>query len=263
MTQKKNPGTEKEIPKKRLRRSKHEIERSLFEAATRIIKKYGFPGLTVTGIIQQAKVDPPVFYNRYTGMEDFIEKYVRNYDYWLRDSLHVSLKGDNPVKEMEIILNELIDSLVDNVPMQKLIAWEMNENNYITRRTTQERDLTSGPVIDYFRDALEGCSARFDYSLALLIGGLYYLIIHRDLGTFNYIDFSKKEAMVELKKNLSVILNKVFDDYNTSAENTPDKDNLQMMQAARELIKHNVGRDIIKKATGLSDAALKSLYKEK
>lgn len=262
MTQKKNPDSEKEDTPKRFRRSKREIEKSLFDAATRIIEKSGFPGLTVTGIIQQAKVDPPVFYNRYTGIEDFIEKYVRNYDYWLRDALHVSLKGDNPVKEMEKILNELIDSLVDNVPMQKLIAWEMNENNYITRRAAQARDLTSGQIIDYFMDALKGCSARFDYSLAILIGGLYYLIIHRDLGTFNYIDFSKEEAIVELKKNLSLILYKVFDDYNTSAENTPDKDNLQMMQVARELIKNNVDRDIIKKATGLSAAVLRSLYKE-
>jgi len=149
MHQKKNPDPENEVPKRRIRRSKLEIEKLLFEAATRIIEQSGFSGLTVTGIMQQAKIDPPVFYNRYTGIDDFIEKYVRNYDYWLRDSLHVSLKGDNPVKEMETILNELIDSLVDNIPMQKLIAWEMNENNYITRRATQARDLTSGHIIDY------------------------------------------------------------------------------------------------------------------
>lgn len=262
MSQKKSFELENKTSIKRLRRTKVEIEKLLFDAATKIIEKSGFSSLTVTGIIQQAKVDPPVFYNRYTDLEDFIEKYVRNYDYWLRDSIDISVKGSNAIKNMESILYELIDSLVKNVPMQKLIAWEMNEINHITQRTAMARDLTSRYIIDHFMAELKDCSVRYDYSLALFVGGLYYLIIHRNLGTFNYIDFAKQESIDEMKRNLSLILYKVFSDYNTSTQTTSNKDKQQMNMVAKELIASNVDYEIIKKATKLNDSVLKSLYKK-
>jgi AcrR family transcriptional regulator len=112
--------------KKRYRRTKIGIEKLFFDAATKIIEKHG---LTVTGIAHVATIEPPVFYNRYKDIEDFIEKYVRNYDYWLRDTINFISRSNNPLENMEIILNGLIDSLAENIPMQKLIAWEMNENN--------------------------------------------------------------------------------------------------------------------------------------
>lgn len=263
MSHTENAEGKSKTPKKRIRRTKAEIETLLFDAATKIIEKSGFAGLTVTGIIQQAKVDPPVFYNRYTDIEDFIERYVRNYDYWLRDSIDISVRNtDDPIMNIERILNELIDSLVKNVPMQKLIAWEMSEVNHITKRTAQARDLTAGYIIDYFIVSLKDCAIRFDYSLALFIGGLYYLIIHRDLGTFNYIDFSKEESIIELKKNLNMIIHKVFNDYKTPTDINLNKEKQQMKMVARELILNNVDYDIIKNATKLSDTVLKSLYKD-
>lgn len=247
--------------KKRNRRTKSEIEKLLFDAATKIIEKAGFTSLTVTGIIQEAKVDPPVFYNRYVDIDAFLEKYVRSYDYWLRDSIDLSPKEKNPIKQMENILFDLIDSLVKNIPMQRLIAWEMNENNHITRRTAMSRDLTSKYIIDYFIDALKKCSVRYDYSLALFVGGLYFLIIHRKLGTFNYIDFDKPESIDEMKKNLSLIIHKVFNDYNTPTESNSNRDKQNdMKMVAKELIINNVDYTIIKKATKLSDSILESLY---
>ena len=39
--------------------------------------------------------------------------------------------------------------------MQKLIAWELNENTYVTRRTAQNRDNNSQEVIHYFENQLK------------------------------------------------------------------------------------------------------------
>lgn len=256
----KDAGDNNQSQKKRARRSKSEIENSLFEATGRIIERVGFPGLTVTELLAEAKIDPPVFYNRYEDIDDLIERYVKNYDYWLRETIEVTSIEDDPVEAMSTILNELIDSLIGNIPMQKLIAWEMNESNRITRRTAQARDLTSSLVIYHFTDALKNCSVKYDHTLSLIIGGLYYLIIHRNLGTFNFIDFSRKESIDNLKENLSVILRKLFDDYVPSSNSKPQAKDHSMEDVARELIKNNVDYKIIKKATKLSDTKLKALY---
>lgn len=242
---------------KRNRRSKHEIEQSMFEAATKIISKGGFPSLTVTGLILEAQIDPPVFYNRYLDIEDFVSVYVRNYDYWLRDTIDVTKLKDNPIDNMILIIDGLIDSLLTNIPMQKLIAWEMNEENNITKRTSMSRDLTAIQIINYFMNALKNCKIQYDATLSLIIGGIYYLVIHK--GTFNFIDFSKKESIELLKKNIHMILRKVFDDYKTS--NT-SKEESSMKNVAIGLIKNKVDSQIIKEVTGLDDKELNILHKQ-
>lgn len=251
---------EKKTTARRNRRTKVEIEKSLFDAATKIIEKSGFQGLTVTGIAQQAKIEPPVFYNRYKDLNDFIDIYVRDYDFWLRDSLEVNLSGNNPVEVLTRLFDGVIDSLANNVPMQKLIAWEMNERNFVTKRTSQARDINAIKVIDYFLDALKNSSVKSDYAIALILGGIYYLVIHRDLGTFNYIDFTKQESIEKLKENLHIITRKIFDDYKTPARDTSKAEDKQTIQIARELLKSNVSYEVVQKATKLNDEVLKSLY---
>lgn len=259
MSNNKNIG----ITGRRVRRTKVEIEVSLFEAADYIVGQFGFSGLTVTGLCQQAKIEPPVFYNRYKDIDDFIDIYVRNYDYWLRDTVKVNLDfhSASPVENLTNLMNDLIDSLVSNIPMQKLIAWEINEINHITKRTAQGRDLTATQIIEYFINAFKYCNIRYDYSVSLIIGGLYYLIIHRNLGTFNFIDFKKKESIDGLKHTLRLIIEKIFDDYNPSVkgDNLGSK-NDEMINVAKELIANNVDYEIIKNATKLNEALLKSLY---
>lgn len=259
MSQKKNGSGSKVVPR-RLRRTKVEIERLLFDAATKIIEKSGFPSLTVTGIVQEARVDPPVFYNRYVDLEDFIDTYVRAYDYWLRDSINIDFSSKLPVESLSKLIDELIDSLVNNIPMQKLIAWELNDCNHITKRTAQARDITSMRIIEFFTESLKNCNIKFDYSTALLIGGLYYLIIHRNLGTFNLIDFSKKENISDLKKTLKLIINKIYDDYKIPLDNSFQGNNKKMIEVANELIKSNVEYEIIQRATKLNKKTLDSLY---
>lgn len=244
---------------RRVRRTKEEIEKTMFDAATKIIKKSGFPGLTVTGLVKYAKIEPPVFYNRYKDLEEFIDVYVRNYDYWLRDTINLDYTHQTPVENMVYMFDEFIDSLVDNIPMQKLIAWEMTEKNHITERTAQARDYTSKNIIEYFQNAFKDSVIPFDYSVAVLIGGVYYLIIHRDVGTFNFLDFSKPESIEDLKKWIREIIYKIFGDSATNKVNAVDSAGEQISQIALELSRNKVDYDIIKKATNLSDATLQSI----
>lgn len=241
---------------KRHRRKKADLENDLFTAANKIISKYGFTGLTMSRLMKEAKAENAVFYNRYRDMSDFLDKFVRKYDYWLNDSLVFDPENQNAVENVKSVMAGLVDSLLENTSMQKLIAWELNESNFITRRTAQNRDNNSETLIKYFEDNLKNCKISFNISTAILLGGIYYLIIHRQLGTFNQVNYNTPEAIALLKEQLALIVDKVYDDY-LEEDGNP---NSPTVQIAQKLINNNVSREIIMDSTGLSGETLDKLY---
>lgn len=249
---------DKLTPIKRVRRKREVLEDNLFKAANAIISKVGFTGLTVTQLLKEAKADPPVFYNRYKDINDFIDKFVRAYDYWLNDSVSLNEKDLTPTENAQQILGKLIDSLLDNTCMQKLLAWELNEDNIITRRTSQNRDNNSGHLIEYFEDKLKKCEVDFNVGIAILTGGIYYLIIHRKMATFNRVNFDSPEGIDLLKKNISIMIEKIYSDYdkNQASINGIEQNNITI---AKKLLKYNVDIKIIEQATELSEEVILSL----
>ena len=246
-----------EQPKKRVRRTKKDIESRLFNGALAVIEEVGFSNLTIKALAKRAEIEPPVFYNRYHDMEDFVDKFVRKYDYWLGDTVKYSIKND-PMDDMSNILTNLVDALIESPAMQQLLAWEQSEDNHITRRTAQNREFNSKQAIEYFSDALKDCDVNFKFATAIMIGGIYYLIIHRKRSTFNLIDYTKKENIVELKENIQKMLRKIFNDYEDKRPLAASSD-AEVIEIAKKMITHKVDFEIIKDSTGLNEQVLKSL----
>ena len=73
-------------PRKRYRRTKADIAEDIRKAAVDQILKNGFSSSLVTEIIKKAKIEPPVFYNRYKDLDEFFSEFVKSCDY-LRISL--------------------------------------------------------------------------------------------------------------------------------------------------------------------------------
>ena len=177
---------------RRKRRSTEDIENSIFEAARQLIEDNGFSKLTVTGIMQFAKIEPVQFYRRYDDLNLFIDKYVRRFDYWLSDT--VVPPGQSDMKGQYInILTNLFNSLFENRVMQQLLKWELSDNNETTQRTAQMRELHTLPLCQKYADFFS--SSRHDIIAisALIIGGIYYLILHDELSTFSGLNL-KNEA---------------------------------------------------------------------
>jgi len=198
--------------KKRIRRTKKDIEQRLFDAALNVIEKVGFSNLTIKALTKEAKVEPPVFYNRYKDLSDFLDVFVRKYDYWLNDSIKFNFK-EEPLTNISTVIENLADSLLDNVCMQRLLAWELSEDNHITRRTSQSRDMNSLRLTEFFNETFKNCDINFNHAASIITGGIYYLILHRDRSSVNFIDYSKPENLDAMKETAKKILVKIFDDY--------------------------------------------------
>lgn len=242
--------------KPRIRRTNREIEDTLFRVAEELITESGFANLTMTDIYNKASIEHSSFYNRYKDLNDFLSMFVRNYDYWLNDSIEFDTRKD-PVRNAGDILSKLIDALLESPLMQKLLVWEMTETNYVTRRTAQSRDLYSNHLIDYFSKEFRNCGLDYSYACSVIIGGIYYLVLHREAGTMNNIDFTKSESVETLKSTVKDMVSRLFSSGNTGANEKGEA-----ARIAEELIKSKVDYSIIKQSTKLDDKVLKALYRK-
>mgnify|MGYP002224102443 CR=1 FL=1 len=180
------------MKERRKRRSAKDIEESIINAATRLIETEGFSNLTVTGVMRQAEIEPVQFYNRYDDLNKFIDDYVKKYDYWLSDIVKSQKQSSNDKALYMNILVGLFQSLSENKVMQELLKWELANNNETSQRTAQLRELHTLPLCQKFSNIFSNTDIDIVTISALIIGGIYYLILHDKLSTFSGIDLKKE-----------------------------------------------------------------------
>lgn len=196
--------------KRRKRRSAEDIEQSIIDAATTLILEDGFGNLTATGIMQKAEIEPVQFYRRYKDLDNFIDEYVKNYDYWFNNIVKSSTLSTNLKEEYNSILCNLLKSLWTNKIMQELLRWEVATKNETSCRTAQLRELHTLPLCRKFANEFKESDADIVAISALLIGGIYYMVLHNDLSDFSGINFKNEKDIERITKTIQYLSDLLF-----------------------------------------------------
>lgn len=200
------------MEKRRKRRSTADVEKSILEAATALIQKGGFSHLTATGIMQKAEIEPVQFYKRYKDLDTFIDEYVKGFDYWFSDVAKISVSGEDNQTYYEDILCGLFNSLWDNKIMQELLRWEIVTDNETSRRTAQLREFYTLPLCKKFADLFSDSDTDIVAVSALLVGGIYYMILHNRVSAFSGMDLSREQDRERLQKAIKHLSSLLFQD---------------------------------------------------
>ena len=200
------------IKKRRKRRTNKDLEDTINNAALELIKESGFHNITVTSIMQKAKIEPIVFYNRYADLNAFVDEFVRRYDYWFSDVISTIEVIDNPKEQYISILTTLLESLQGNKGMQQLLRFEIASYNDTTIRTAGLREFHTLPLVDKYKKIFEKSQVEIDAVSALVIGGIYYLVLHSDLTEFSGIDINSKEGKEKIRRAIKSLGCMFFDD---------------------------------------------------
>jgi AcrR family transcriptional regulator len=196
---------------RRKRRSKKDLEDIINNAALELIKENGFHNITVTSIMQKAEIEPIVFYNRYEDLNAFIDEFVKKYDYWFSEVIN-KIEFNNPQKQYISILATLLESLQGNKGMQQLLRWEIASYNDTTIRTARLREFHTLPLVDKYKKIFENSQVEIDAVSAVVIGGIYYLVLHSDLSEFAGIDINSKDGKEKIQRALEFLGRMFFDD---------------------------------------------------
>ncbi len=249
-------NSSQEVSPKRIRRTKADIETSILQATKELIEKKGFKDLTISAIANHAKIETVVFYNRYTDLDDLLDKFVRSYDYWMNDAIKFDPVNLDVKQNNENLLLGLIDSINSNKVMQQLLAWELIDNNEITQRTADNRERYSKKIINYFSERFEDSEIDICAISALLISGIYYLAMHKHISTFCFIDFNTKEGIDLLKKSVKGLLDKMY-----SRQPIDNAYSCDIYSIVKNMIDKGYDFQTIKEITNLTDDKLNNLLK--
>lgn len=195
---------------RRNRRSTKELDDLLLDIVKELIEDVGFSNITISSVVQKAKIEPVSFYNRFSDITELFDKYVRTYDYWMNDLSDFSAVKHTPKQNSVNMLVGLINTLNKDVSMQRILAWEITDDNYITRRTARIRETHSESLTEYFVRTYSDDVLDIRVVVALLISGIYYLCLHKKMSTFCGVDFDTKEGIELLKKNVIELVNRVY-----------------------------------------------------
>ncbi len=209
-----------EEKKRRPRRTKANLINCINNAAEEQIKKNGFSNVLVTDIIKRAKIEPIVFYNRFENLESFMSEFVKKYDYWFSDILKdFELESTNK-GTLTKILQRLFQELNNDSVMLELLRWEVASSNNITTRTAMLREVHILPLVKEYDIHFKEKSIDIAALTALIIGGLYYLSLHKDRSPFSGIDINNENGSKRILNAIKYFVDKIYEEDKLYKEKT-------------------------------------------
>lgn len=202
---------ENKTKSRRPKRTKAQIDDCINQAAVAEIVEKGFSDAILYGIIKRAKIEPIVFYNRYKSLDLFYDEFVKSKDYWFVDLLKEIDEPQLSKEELKKILVSLVDALDKDSVMLELLRWEVASENPTTRRSAALREFHTLPLAKDYENLFKNTEVDMLSLCALVIGGIYYLELHKNLSPFSGIDVKTEEGKNRIKKAINAFVNILFD----------------------------------------------------
>ncbi|MCE5332782.1 MAG: TetR/AcrR family transcriptional regulator [Bacteroidales bacterium] len=236
---------DKEI-KKRNRRTKIVIEQDVLRAVGVLIEEVGFSNITLTAVAEKAKIEPSVFYRRYANLDELFDRYTQKYDYWLSGLAENIPKDLSEEEAFKWIMQNLVQALLKNKGMQQLLIWELSDDNATTRRTAKLRELINEPLIRMLELKFKDSGIDINVICAMIISGIYYLVLHRKRSRFCDVDFNTKQGKDRLRTGIDQLSSILFAQIQKQNE---------LLQIAERFRNEGVSEEVINKCLRLNQSA--------
>ncbi|MDR0187188.1 TetR/AcrR family transcriptional regulator, partial [Prevotella brunnea] len=101
-------------------------------------------------------------------------------------------------------------ALQDKSVMLELLRWEIAEGNETTVRTAMLREMHTLPLINIYEEKFKDTGIDISAISSLIIGGIYYLNLHRERSKFSDIDLNTAEGQQRIEKALDTFGKMIF-----------------------------------------------------
>lgn len=209
-------------PTRNKRRTNVQLDIDVMRELEKLVREYGFGNVNITTLMKNAGLEPNVFYRRYGSIEHLYGILAKEYDFWIHNTIDLpTLNKLGDKKFFSKTLKKLYKDLSNNDIMQKLLLWELTTDNQSTRRAAQIRDTMNLNLITYYEKLFEPLKINIKGIAALFIGGLYYLVLHREraeICTINFNTAAGEHSFYETIDNLTDMLFEKLEVYNEKKE---------------------------------------------
>jgi AcrR family transcriptional regulator len=204
------PNKPKQIKNKEL------TKRKLIDAVGEIFRTEGHAGLGINKVARIAGVNKKLIYRYFKNdFNNLVEEYILETDYWMifADKVQDLIDQQSGTQKLitDILQNQFRFFYQDK-QMQKLILWEVGTDSPLMRSIHNARERTGQKLIELTDPQFAGTDVNFRAIAALLVGGIYYTILHTRYngGVFSDIDLSTEGGREEMLKAIKMIINWAF-----------------------------------------------------
>ncbi|WP_099366206.1 TetR/AcrR family transcriptional regulator [Sphingobacterium sp. 1.A.4] len=196
-------------------REKARTMKNLVAAVGKVLKKKGYPGLSIANIAVEAKVDRKLVYAYFGNLDNLVETYITEQDYWktkAKKQIAKLLEQDQMSKEeMHGLLFGQFETVLQDKTLQRILQWELSEPNTSLRKLADAREEVGEELIQKLEKNIGKDGLDIRAVLALQTAGLYYLAIHAKSNgsTFCGIDINEAEGRKRIETTLMDILEKI------------------------------------------------------
>lgn len=195
-------------------------KRKLIDAVGEIFRTEGHAGLGVNKVARIAGVNKKLIYRYFKNdFNNLLEEYVLETDYWMSFADDVQKLIDQQSSTQKLITDLLQNQFryfYLNKQMQKLILWEVSTDSPLMRSIHNARESTGEKLLELTDQHFAGSDVNFRAIAGLLVGGIYYTILHTRFngGIFSDIDLSTEDGREEMVKAIEMIVNWAFNGLN-------------------------------------------------
>jgi len=194
-------------------RDKEQTKRKLLKAVGDIIAEKGYSGLGVNKIAKAAGVDKKLIYRYFGEMNTLIEAYILEKDYWLNFARKLQESADVQTPEMATclissILERQFNFFYEQEDMQRIILEEITKKNALLTSISNIREKLGDSLVKLTDPHFEGSEVNFRAVGALLVSGIYYLVLHAKTNgsTVSGIDINTPSGRKEIVRTIKQII---------------------------------------------------------
>ena len=178
-------------------KDKEQTKRKLIQAVGELIKTEKFSAIKISQISKKADVDRKLIYRYFGGISGLLEAYVVENDYWMlfTEKMKTLIQEGNYANSAQLItaiLQNQFKYFMAEKTMQRLILLELSTNSPLMKSIHNVRENLGQQFLELTDKHFKGSNVNFRAVAALLVGGIYYTILHT---MFNGGKFTDMEIM--------------------------------------------------------------------
>jgi len=205
-------------PKKKFKvRDRERTRQELLDAVGEILMACGYTGLRVNKIARHIGKDKSAIRHHFGRLVDLEKAYIREKDYWPPFFERFQLTNQPSKEEIKILFIELMQqnllAFMANPEMQKIILWQISEENPLMRSISEARELKGAGLLAKATPFFSHSGTSFKAVIALLLGGIYYMVLHAETNksTVCGIDVNLESDQRIVIKTIGEIINWAFE----------------------------------------------------
>lgn len=201
-------------------RDKARTQKNLIEAVGKVLESQGYTGLkSAKNIADVAGVDKRLIWTYFNGVENLAEEYIKKNEFW-KEGLSNELLNrlltkaeDLDNEKMIFLLKSHFEKFRDDTALQKIITWEISEENEMLRKVADRREQLGEQLFSLIDEKFAKSNVDIRGVVALLLGGTYYLNLHAKANgsLFCGIDLNTEEGKNSILNAIEFIVNSSFD----------------------------------------------------